>query len=190
MTVFESQLENAELDAKSAEARYKAAIQESQNSKTCALQDAAEARETALHDPRLVHERALNDLRERHARALHNASEDKQRCESHLIELMSLRDDKVAHLEDKIAHLEEKLEIAKDAARAAARAAQAVKGVPTVSPSHSTSPSLSFVRGSEIPEKISPQALRESIMVLQDQLQQRESRIEELQRELSTFDKD
>jgi hypothetical protein len=187
---LESQLENAELDAKSAEARHKAAIEEVQNSKTCALQDAAEARETALRDERLIHEHALNDLRERHARALHNASEDKQRCESHLMELMSLRDDKVAHLEDKIAHLEEKLEIAKDAARAAARAAQAVKGVPTVSPSHSTSPSLSFVRGSEIPEKISPQALRESIMVLQDQLQQRESRIEELQRELSTFDKD
>jgi hypothetical protein len=183
---LESQLQNIQLDAKSTEARYGAAIQVVQKS----LQGAAESREAALCDQRLVHERALNDLRERHARALHNASEDKQRSESHLMELMSLRDEKVAHLEDKIAHLQDKLEIAKDAARAAARAAQTAKAFPTVSPSHSTSPSLSFVRGSEIPEKISPQALRESIVVLQDQLQQRESRIEELERELSAFDKD
>lgn len=41
-----------------------------------------------------------------------------------------------------------------------------------------------------VPEKISPQALRESILVLQDQLQQRETRIEELEQEVASFDKD
>ncbi|KLJ09993.1 hypothetical protein EMPG_14594, partial [Blastomyces silverae] len=49
---------------------------------------------------------------------------------------------------------------------------------------------MTFRRGSEIPEKISPQALRESIMVLQDQLQQREGRIEELELDLAAIDKD
>jgi len=41
-----------------------------------------------------------------------------------------------------------------------------------------------------LPEKISPQALRESIMVLQDQLQNREMKIEKLENELAAVDKD
>jgi hypothetical protein len=40
----------------------------------------------------------------------------------------------------------------------------------------------------ELPEKISPQALRESIMVLQEQLQERELRLEELEQELAKVD--
>ena len=40
----------------------------------------------------------------------------------------------------------------------------------------------------ELPEKISPQALRESIMVLQEQMQQREQRLEELEHELAKVD--
>jgi hypothetical protein len=42
----------------------------------------------------------------------------------------------------------------------------------------------------ELPEKISPQALRESIMVLQEQLQEREQRIEELDQTLAKVDPD
>jgi hypothetical protein len=45
-------------------------------------------------------------------------------------------------------------------------------------------------RGSDIPEKISPQALRESILSLQEQLHEREGRLEELEQELSEVDKD
>ena len=45
-------------------------------------------------------------------------------------------------------------------------------------------------RAAELPEKISPQALRESIMVLQEQLQEREQRIEELQRTVADLDPD
>jgi len=41
-----------------------------------------------------------------------------------------------------------------------------------------------------LPEKISPQALRESIMVLQEQLQQREHRLEELESQLAKVDPD
>jgi hypothetical protein len=40
----------------------------------------------------------------------------------------------------------------------------------------------------QLPEKISPQALRESIMVLQEQLQEREQKIEELERTITKLD--
>jgi hypothetical protein len=49
---------------------------------------------------------------------------------------------------------------------------------------------MTFNQGSNEPERISPQALRESIFVLQDQLQQRETRIEELEAEVASVDKD
>ncbi|PGH07709.1 hypothetical protein AJ79_06186 [Helicocarpus griseus UAMH5409] len=188
---LQNQLDNVRLDADTAKARHELQLEEATDAKKLALAEAAESKETALQEQRLLHERGLNDLRERHARALHNSSEDRTRGEAHLMELLALRDEKIEHLEDKLYHVEEKLEIAKSAARAAAQAAQNAKGVPAVQPpSQPTSPSLTFRRGSEIPEKISPQALRESIMVLQDQLQQREGRIEELEQELSTVDKD
>lgn len=86
-----------------------------------------------------------------------------------------MADSKLDHFKDKIALLEEKLVVAKEAASAAAAAA-------AKSPS-STGPST---LGSH--EKISPQALRESISVLQEQLQERESRIESLEQRLSEVD--
>ncbi|KAJ5832331.1 hypothetical protein N7474_000642 [Penicillium riverlandense] len=159
------------------------------------LETATESKETALDDQRRMHERVLNDLRERHGRALHNGSEDRQRGESHLMDRLALSDDKVKHLQERVQHLEEKLEIAQSAARAAAEAARSGKApsteaVAAPAPAHAASPSMSFSKGTLEPEKISPQALRESIMVLQDQLQQRETRIEELEQEASTVDKD
>ncbi|KAL2369285.1 hypothetical protein RJ035_006891 [Blastomyces gilchristii] len=190
---LQNQLDSVRLDADTAKARHELQLEEATDAKRLALAEAAESKENALQEQRLLHERGLNDLRERHARALHNASEDRQRGESHLMELLALRDEKIEHLEDKLVLVEEKLEIAKSAARAAAQAAQSAKGAPSrqrQTPSQPTSPSMTFRRGSEIPEKISPQALRESIMVLQDQLQQREGRIEELEQDLAAIDKD
>lgn len=187
---LENQLESTRLDADTTKARYELLLEEANDAKRAALQEAAQSREMALQDQRLTHERTLNDLRERHARALHNGSEDRHREESHYMELLALRDEKVDLLQDKVAHLEEKLEIAKTAARTAALAAQNAKATQVMSPTQVTSPSLPLARGTGIPEKISPQALRESIMVLQDQLQQREGRIEELEQELSLLDKD
>lgn len=191
ITGLQHQLDNVKMDADTAKARHELLLEEARDSKSLAVAEVTETKDAALQEQRLLHERVLNDLRERHARALHNASEDKQRGEAHLSELMNVRDEKIAHLEDKVCHLEEKLQIAKSAARAAAQAAQNAKGfaVPD-SPTKSVSPSLPFSKGSEVPEKISPQALRESIMVLQDQLQQREGRIEELEQEISSVDKD
>ncbi|KAL1953550.1 hypothetical protein VTO42DRAFT_2606 [Malbranchea cinnamomea] len=183
---LENHLEASRMKADTEAARHELLLDEAKESKAAALREAAEAKESALQEQRLLHERAMNDLRERHARALHNASEDRRRDESHYMELIALRDEKIEQLQDKITLLEDKLEVAKSAARAAAQAAQSAKNaVPAA-----TSPSMTFAKGSNIPEKISPQALRESIMVLQDQLQQREGRIEELENELSLVDKD
>lgn len=185
-------VESVKMGAEEANAKHELLLEAALDAKRNAIEEARHAREAAVQEQCRVHERTLDDLQERHTRALHNATEDKQRLESHLTERLALSDDKVKHHEDKVVHLEEKLEIAKSAARAAAQAA-AAKGV-TVS-SATSSPkaaagSVPFSRGSGIPEKISPQALRESIMVLQDQLQNREETIEQLEQELSKVDKD
>ncbi|KMU78858.1 hypothetical protein CISG_07375 [Coccidioides immitis RMSCC 3703] len=187
---LDNQLETANMDADTSKARFELLLEEARDAKMAALHEAAESKEIALQEQRLAHERTLNDLRERHARVLHNGSEDRQREESHYMELIALRDERIDHLHDKVAHLEEKLEIAKTAARTAAQAAQNAKAAQVMSPTQVTSPSLTFTKGTNVPEKISPQALRESILVLQDQLQQREGCIEELEHELSLIDKD
>ncbi|KAJ5358878.1 uncharacterized protein N7496_011291 [Penicillium cataractarum] len=193
---LETQLDNVRLDADTSRERYEMFLEEAKESRLTALATANESRELALEEQRKTHERVLNDLRERHARALHNSSEDRQRGEAHMIDRLALADDRAKHLEDRVQHLEEKLEIAQSAARAAAEAAQTAKAAPTIplptpaAPTHSTSPSMSFSKGSQEPERISPQALRESIFVLQDQLQQRETRIEELEQEVASMDKD
>lgn len=187
---LESQVENVRMDADTMKERYELLLEEARENKASAMAELAATKDMAMEEQRKTHDRVLNDLRERHARALHNASEDRQRIESHMNEKLDLGNEKVAHLQDRVAHLEEKLEIAKSAARAAAQAAQA-KGVIVPPPvQHHSSPSLSYSKDSSGPEKISPQALRESILVLQDQLQQRESRIEELEQELGEVDKE
>ncbi|KAL4985803.1 hypothetical protein BDW68DRAFT_179348 [Aspergillus falconensis] len=187
---LETQLDNAKLDSDTARERYEMLLEEAHETKATAVASAIESKEYSMEEQRKLHERVLNDLRERHARVMHNSSEDRQRTENHYIERLQFSDDKVKHLQERVAHLEEKLEIAQSAARAAAEAAQSAKSAGPTAPSHSNSPSLPINPGSSVPEKISPQALRESILVLQDQLQQRETRIDELEAELSAVDKD
>ncbi|KAJ5301775.1 hypothetical protein N7508_006638 [Penicillium antarcticum] len=190
---LQSQLDNNRMDTDTSRERYELLLEEARDSKVTALA----AKDLAIDETRKMHERVLNDLRERHARALHNSSEDRQRGENHTNERVSLAEDKARHYQERVQHLEEKLEIAQSAARAAAEAAHSAKAspvpssAPTPAPTHSRStPSMSYSKGSGEPERISPQALRESIFVLQDQLQQRETRIEELEQEVSTMDKD
>ncbi|PYI29563.1 hypothetical protein BP00DRAFT_448244 [Aspergillus indologenus CBS 114.80] len=188
---LQSQMDNVRLDNDTARERYEMLLEEAAETKANALAAAAQAQELAVEEQRRNHERVLNDLRERHARALHNASEDRQRNEGHLLERLALSEDKANHLHDRVQHLEERLQIAQEAARAAAEAAQSAKAGPTIAQSaHASTSSMSYPNGSMVPEKISPQALRESILVLQDQLQQRETRIEELEQEISTVDKE
>ncbi|KXG46878.1 uncharacterized protein PGRI_036240 [Penicillium griseofulvum] len=184
---LQTQLDNNRMDADTTRERYELLLEEARDSKAAALA----AKDLAIDETRKTHERVINDLRERHARALHNSSEDRARGESHNMERMALSEDKANHLQERVNLLEEKLEIAQAAARAAAEAAHSAKTSTASAPSHSrATPSMSYNKGSAEPEKISPQALRESIFVLQDQLQQRETRIEELEQEVSAIDKD
>ncbi|KAI9819991.1 MAG: hypothetical protein M1827_006562 [Pycnora praestabilis] len=140
--------------------------------------EAREARQVELSRANL----SLEDQRLQSDRAQRHVLEDKERAENHLQEKLNLSNSRTTYLEDKISHLEEKFQIAKAAANAAAQAAYSVKSTAALSPSVSTVPH------SDIPEKISPQALRESIIVLQEQLQEREKKIELLEQEMSTFD--
>lgn len=189
---LQNELESSILDADRAKARQEDLLTDAIETKKQALADATQTREDVLQEQSRFHERALNDLRERHARVLHNSTEDRERAERHLQGKLDLSSEKNEYLEDKVAHLEEKLEVTKAAAKAAADAA-ASRGVSVpsvVSPPRSSMASMPFAKGTDIPEKISPQALRESIMVLQEQLQNREQSIEQLEQELGKVDKE
>ena len=133
------------------------------------------------------HLTALEEIETKHKLALQIALEDKQRSEIHFTERLALASEKVIFYEDKIKDLEEKLEIAKNAAQAAAQAVQSRNITSLASSARSPAPPS---RGSDASEKLNPQALRESIMVLQEQLQEREGQIEKLEHELSSIDKD
>ncbi|KAK1717530.1 LOW QUALITY PROTEIN: hypothetical protein BDP67DRAFT_541837 [Colletotrichum lupini] len=166
----------ANMDVETAKAQSEMMMEEAQTSKT-----------DAIEELKRKHQNELEDFQTRWERQLSNA-----KTEQHLLERLSLSTSKTEHLQDRVAHLEEKLEIAKEAARAAAQAAKSAGVEPTALPTASfqpkaVAPAAPVVsKAMDLPEKISPQALRESIMVLQEQLQAREQRIEELE---STVDK-
>lgn len=195
---LERLLDQTKSDLNEQKAKYDSLFTETVEAHQQALREASEKKELALQDQHQLHEKKLNELRDRHTRELHNSFDTRTRLEHQFTERSSLSDDKLAHLESKVVDLEDRLAITKSAARAAVEAATA-KGVNLPTPASSVvasppqrvaSASLSFARGSEVPEKISPQALRESIMVLQDQLQNREQRIEQLEAELGVVDKE
>lgn len=152
------------------------------------LEEAADLRSAALGEAARFHEKNVKEMKAQHERTLNNALEDKQRSETYFGNQLNLADEKVVHYQDRVTHLKEKLEIAKSAAHAAVKAAQSQKAVPSpISPYTSLSIAKASDRGA-LPEKISPQALRESILVLQEQLQEREHRIEQLELGLSSVD--
>ena len=182
---LQKQLDDAISDSEAIKARHQLMLDEASESRNQALREAAEARETALQDYYHFHERTMDDLRNQQERALSNVLEDKQRSESHMAQRLALADEKITHYTDRVAHLEERLEIAKSAAHAAVQAAQTKKS--TSSPPANRE---SWTKSTGLAEKISPQALRESILVLQEQLQDREGRIENLEQELSQVDRD
>jgi hypothetical protein len=195
---LQSRLDHAELDIEDQKAKHDALLSETIETHKEALREAHDRQESVLEDQHQVHEKKLNDLRDRHTRELHNSFDNRTRLEHHLNEKLALSEDKLKHLQTKVEDLEERLAITKSAARAAVEAATA-KGVnlPTPAssvvaspPQRAASASMAFAKGSEVPEKISPQALRESIMVLQDQLQNREQKIEQLESELGAMDKE
>jgi hypothetical protein len=178
MSRLRAQLDQVKLDADTAKARHDMLLEEAQNSKQAGHEELVRR-----------HQNEIEDLQARYERQLNNTTEDAQRAEQNLLERLSISTSKSEYLQDKVAHLEEKLEIAKEAARAAALAAKSVSGSEaTVAQPKPVIAAAAASRQLELPEKISPQALRESIMVLQEQLQEREHRIEELESKLSATD--
>ncbi|KAF2199949.1 hypothetical protein GQ43DRAFT_375053 [Delitschia confertaspora ATCC 74209] len=174
-----TEIDNVRMEADTTKAKHELDLEAASDAKKQALDEAMEGRQRALQEQQHSFEHRLELLLKEHERALDLAREDKERAESYHKDRLSLADSKAEHLNDKIALLEEKLAVAKEAASAAVQAAQA-KG-----PAENTS---SY--GLSTTEKISPQALRESIAVLQEQLQERESRIESLEQKLAEADTD
>ncbi|MCJ1243643.1 hypothetical protein MMC30_000840 [Trapelia coarctata] len=194
---YEFMLEEAKSEAVTVRSRYEVMLEEASESRDNALREAAEAREAALQDHYRFHERTMEEMKGMHDRAMVAAREDRDRAlkmvfedrqavENNLKARLELEVDKAAHYQDRVTHLEEKLEITKAAAQAAAQAAQSARASPTPTALAATVVS----RGSDVGGKISPQALRESILVLQEQLHERESQIERLQQELADVDKE
>ncbi|KAF2862680.1 hypothetical protein K470DRAFT_268646 [Piedraia hortae CBS 480.64] len=116
--------------------------------------------EAALRMAQQANSTTVDELTLRYTRAVEHAKEDKARLEEIMRERLTIADARLQHSQERINYMQERLEIATTAAQAAAASAKS--------------------RSSE-PEKISPQALRETICVLQEQLQAREQRIEKLQ---------
>jgi hypothetical protein len=150
------------------------------------LEEANSSKQTLLDDLKARHANEIEDLQTQHERHINNAIEDSQRQEQHLMERLSLSSSKTEHLQDRVSHLEDKLEVAKSAANAAAKAARSA----STSSSQPAPLQKTVSRTMELPEKISPQALRESIMVLQEQLQDREQKIEKLEQQVASLDPD
>jgi hypothetical protein len=170
-----AELDQVRLDADTAKEKHELDLEAASDAKKQAVQEAMESQRHSLHEQQRNFERQLEHVKHEHARALEFAHEDKERADAFHNDKLALADSKLDHFKDKIALLEEKLVVAKEAASAAAAAA-------------SKSPTSTTSFASSAPEKISPQALRESIGVLQEQLQEREGRIESLERQLEEVD--
>ena len=180
-----------------AEAR-EAALQEHYRFHERTLEETRASHERALEELNASHQQAVSTMAADHDRTLMHTIEDKDRlhlslheekrlAESTLNERLTLANEKTSHYQDHIAHLEARLEIAQSAAQAAAAAAKS-PGSQVTFPSAGSGGSARTASTSTVPEKISPQALRESILVLQEQLRDRENQIERLESELGKVD--
>ncbi|SMQ47030.1 unnamed protein product [Zymoseptoria tritici ST99CH_3D7] len=170
LTKARTEIENLRMEAENTKERHAHMLEQEESLRREALRKTNHSNSVALDEARHKYEANVQDLTSQHSRALRHALEDKDRLEHLLSEKLSLSNAKVQHFQERVMHLEERLEVTKSAAQAAASSARGGKAVaqPQWQPSG-------------VPEKISPQALRESILVLQEQLQERETRIERLQ---------
>jgi hypothetical protein len=148
-------------------------LEQERKSKISALQEAEQSKAFALQDQQRKFEREIEEARHQHERAYRMVTEDAERDQYFLQEKLNIAQsdsknlrDHIASLQTQVKTLNENFKIANVAAQAAAQAATTVREM--------TAPHASDER-----------ALRESVHVLQNQLQARESRIEELESELS-----
>lgn len=123
-------------------------------------------------------ERQRAELQAQISRSLEYALEDKQRSEGYLNNCLSIANEKIKLLRARILHLEREVTTT-DRVLDGTLAASAPT-TPTISPKAARS--LDNFR------KISPRALPESIAVLQEQLQEREDKIELLDQQFSQVD--
>lgn len=156
---------------------------EAHHQRIIAVREASESANIARSEERQRFEQLTADLSMHHDFAMKTALDQQQRSETHWTESLKLSREKHILLEDKIKHLEDKVTVAQSAAQAAATAARhsAADNVKTAAANRDQ------LRPSE---RVSPQALRESIVVLQEQLQERETRIETLETAAESTDKD
>ncbi|KAI4227601.1 MAG: hypothetical protein L6R36_002302 [Xanthoria steineri] len=128
---------------------------------------------------------AIESLQAFHDQVVGGLRDQNEELELQCRDRLKLAEEKISLYQEKIGLLEEKLEVAKSAAQAAVQAVQSNR-----STSKGRQPGHSIVPGSvsSPPAKTSPQALRESILVLQEQLQDREMQIEELEHRLAAID--
>jgi hypothetical protein len=183
MMLAKNEIDNIKMVSEAARETHERSLEQEADLRRDALRKVNETSSAALNDLREKHAEEIRYIKSQYERSVANAYEDKQRSAVHFNDRLELSNDQVLHLRDKVAHLEERLNVARSAAQAAASAAQAAKFTPSATPA-----SASAVASREEPEKISPQALRESILVLQEQLQERETRIEGLQNEIANVD--
>ncbi|RPB17133.1 hypothetical protein P167DRAFT_479743, partial [Morchella conica CCBAS932] len=175
----EEALEHSQRAASLAHEKTKAALsQESTESKSLVVQEQHQKYEKQLLELRQRFEGA----RSQHDRALRIATEDGEREAIYLNQRLDISQSEVQHLREQSKDLREQtkdlrehISLLKDQLKIATSAAQAAAQAATTS---------------RAPQAVSEErALRESVNVLQEQLQQREARIEELEQQLSKFDK-
>lgn len=184
LDMAQGELMRSRLNATSSQEEFKRAMDDVNASRSTALREASDANNATLGNERQRFEKLINDLTKQHDTALRNSHDDKQRAESTLQGSVALSNQKIIHLEDVIRHLQDRVTIAQSAAQAAAQAAaQQQHQVAKAAPAPRERPP-------QPAEKVSPQALRESIVVLQEQLQERESRIEQLEADNARFTED
>ncbi|KAI1004831.1 hypothetical protein K3495_g3390 [Podosphaera aphanis] len=181
ISLLQADIDQVKLEADTARERSEMLIEEAEMTKKSLI---------SKHDIKLAD--TVEELQTKHQRQLHNTIEDAQRQEQHLLDRLSLSSLKTEHLQDRVSYLEEKLEIANATAAAAVKAAKSIRSKfsETLQIRSPLPQSNSPGPGTDLPEKISPQALRESIMSLQKQLQERESTIESLTSSIASYDPD
>ncbi|KAK6500485.1 hypothetical protein TWF481_010828 [Arthrobotrys musiformis] len=160
-------------------------IREMKTSHEVAMQHEAHQNTAKLEDQHQRYENMIEALREKHRRDVENAIEDIERERIFLKEQMEVQQAQQSVYTDKIEVLENQLEIAKKAAQAAVIAAQGAKA-PAITRHHAPHHT---VETKNTPSAADNKALRESLAVLQEQLQDKEATIETLAEEIETLRK-
>ena len=175
-----SEIDRISVEAETAKEKYQLLADEALEHKQAELAAAKKSKDVSiqgtLHDQNTKileqhrkYEFQLEELVAQHERTMKNAREDTEREMSFVSERLNMSIAEGQSLRLNISQLEKQVEIATTAAQAAIAAA-------AKAPSHS------------VEKVISTQAFRESIVVLQEQLQERESRIEKLEEEATKHD--